>query len=63
MIEFAPFEAISYYWFVARWLWRNRDWADTRQKYKAMNRDWERHVKERRQRKGWKAKTKGRAVA
>ena len=44
--------AVFYYWFCIRWLWRNKDWADTRQKYKAMNRDWERHVKERRQRKG-----------
>ena len=33
---------IHYYIFVARWLYRNRNWTDTRQKYKAMNKEWER---------------------
>lgn len=37
------FDAIGYYWFVIRWLWRNKDWADTRQKYKTMNREYDRH--------------------
>lgn len=32
---------LKYYWFVMRWLWKHRNWQDTRQKYKAMNREWE----------------------
>ena len=32
---------LKYYLFALRWLWLNRDWADTRQKYRTMNRDWE----------------------
>jgi len=31
---------IKYYFFVIRWMWAHRDWSDTRQKYKAMNREW-----------------------
>lgn len=31
---------IRYYIFAIRWLYRNREWADTRQKYKAMVREW-----------------------
>ena len=29
---------IKYYIFCARWLWKHRTWADTRQKFKAMER-------------------------
>ena len=31
---------IRYYIFVATWLWRNRTWENTRQKFKAMERAW-----------------------
>ena len=31
---------LRYYIFVMRWLWRKRNWQDSRQKYKAMNREW-----------------------
>ena len=34
---------IKYYLFVIRWMWANRDWDETRQKYKAMDKDWSRH--------------------
>lgn len=33
---------LKYYIFVIRWLWRNRKWKDTQQKYKAMNKEGER---------------------
>lgn len=36
-------ESIRYYIFAIRWLWRNRTWGETRQKYKALNRDWKAH--------------------
>lgn len=29
---------IRYYLFCIRWLWHNRDWENTRQKFKAMDR-------------------------
>ena len=31
---------IKYYRFVIRWLWDNRTWKDTRQKWKALNKAW-----------------------
>lgn len=31
---------IRHYLFCIKWLWQNRTWANTRQKYKAMERDW-----------------------
>lgn len=31
---------IKYYLFCIKWLWNNRKWANTRQKFKAMERDW-----------------------
>jgi hypothetical protein len=34
-------EPVRYSIFVIRWLWRHRTWQDTRQKYKAMNKEWE----------------------
>lgn len=30
---------LKYYIFCTRWLWKHRTWADTRQKYKALERD------------------------
>ena len=39
---------LRYRFFCIKWLWKNRDWKDTRQKFKAMNRE-------------FKKKTKGRA--
>jgi hypothetical protein len=30
---------VRYYLFVIRWLWRNREWANTRQKFKAMEKE------------------------
>jgi hypothetical protein len=31
---------LRYYWFCIRWLYRNREWNNTRQKYKAMDREY-----------------------
>lgn len=31
---------IRYLLFVIKWVYMNRDWQDTRQKYKRMNREW-----------------------
>ena len=31
---------IKYYIFCIRWMWKNRNWADNRYKYKAMNKAW-----------------------
>ena len=31
---------IKYYLFCIRWLWRNREWEGTRQKVKAMEKEW-----------------------
>lgn len=36
---------IKYYLFCIRWLYKNRDWYNTRQKFKAMQKDWERRKK------------------
>lgn len=36
-------EKMRFYIFCIRWLWENRTWAETRQKYKAMARDWRQH--------------------
>lgn len=36
---------IKYYLFAIRWLWKNREWSDTRQKYRAMNREWKSSTK------------------
>lgn len=33
-------ESVRYRLFCIRWLWLHRDWQDTRQKYKQMNREW-----------------------
>lgn len=35
----------KYYIFRIRWLWKNRTWSNTRQKFKALERDWERRCK------------------
>ena len=32
---------MKYNFFVIRWLWHNRKWENTRQKWKALDRDWE----------------------
>jgi hypothetical protein len=32
---------IRYFLFCIKWLWKNRTWENTRQKFKAMERDWE----------------------
>lgn len=37
--------AIRYYLYALRWLWRNQTWADTRQKFKALERDWKKHIR------------------
>ena len=31
---------IGYYLFCIRWLWKNREWENTRQKFKAMEREY-----------------------
>ena len=36
---------LSFYWFCINWLWKNRTWCDTRQKYKALNRAYNNYVK------------------
>jgi len=33
-------KGISFYIFAIRWLWRNRKWENTRQKFKAMDKEW-----------------------
>lgn len=35
---------IKYYLFAVKWLWINRDWDDTRQKYKAMAKAWKKEA-------------------
>jgi hypothetical protein len=30
--------------FCIKWLWKNRKWKNTRQKYKTMEKDWERKI-------------------
>lgn len=37
-------KTIKYYLFAIRWLWKNRHWNSTRQKWKALDRDWEKAV-------------------
>lgn len=32
---------IRYYIWCIRWLWQNRNWDTTRQKYKAMDKAWQ----------------------
>lgn len=32
---------ITYYIFCIQWLWKNRLWNDSRQKFRAMNKAWE----------------------
>lgn len=32
---------IRYYIFCIKWLWKNRNWSNTRQKFKAMQKDFE----------------------
>lgn len=32
---------LHYYLFRMHWLWKNRHWHNSRQKFKAMERDWE----------------------
>lgn len=32
---------LKYYWFCIRWLYHHRYWQSTRQKMKALDRDWE----------------------
>lgn len=31
---------LTYYIFCLKWLWRNRQWSNTRQKFKQMERDY-----------------------
>ena len=31
---------IKYYMFCIKWLWKNRYWKDTRQKFKEMQKEW-----------------------
>ena len=31
---------LRYYFFCVRWLWKNRKWNNTRQKFKAMDNDY-----------------------
>ena len=35
---------LGYYLFCIRWLWKNRDWENTRQKFKAMERAYRKGV-------------------
>lgn len=37
-------EKIRFYLFCIRWLWKNRTWAETRQKYRALARAWREHT-------------------
>ena len=34
---------IRFYIFCVRWLWRYRNWKETRQKYKKLAKDWRRY--------------------
>lgn len=36
-------EKLRHSLFCIRWLWRNRNWGASRQKYKALDRAWERN--------------------
>jgi hypothetical protein len=35
---------IKYYIFCIRWIWKNREWKNNRHKWKAMDRDYRRHL-------------------
>lgn len=32
---------VKWYLFRIKWLWKNRNWENTRQKFKAMEREWQ----------------------
>lgn len=34
---------IKFYWFALRWLWRHRYWENSRQKWKALDRDYQKY--------------------
>ena len=36
---------LKYYIFCIKWLWKNRTWENTRQKFKAMEKAWKKEVK------------------
>ena len=38
---------LRYYWFAIRWLYRNKDWGESRQKYKALAREYAAYEKKR----------------
>lgn len=31
---------MKYYFFAIRWVWHNRSWENTRQKWKRLDKDW-----------------------
>ena len=35
---------LKYYLFCIKWLWKNREWKPTRQKFKALENDWRNFV-------------------
>lgn len=36
---------LKYYIFCIKWLWKHREWQNTRQKFKAMEKAWEQRRK------------------
>lgn len=36
---------IKYYLFCIRWLWKNREWESTRQKFKRLDKDWKEYLR------------------
>lgn len=36
---------LKYYVFCIRWLWKNRTWENTRQKWKAFEKDWRKEAR------------------
>jgi len=36
---------LKYYIFSLKWLWKNRDWKNSRQKWKALDRDYNKYLK------------------
>lgn len=38
---------MRYYWFCIRWLWKNRNWGNTRQKFKRMDKDYSDYLTDR----------------
>ena len=36
---------IKYYIWAVRWLWKNREWETTRQKWKRMEKEWRKEVR------------------